>query len=104
MVPKQWTHDEETALRRCYMDESENKTNAKIILLSFVIRKNTKIFGKKVIVTWHNMMGFDAEYRKYHQLNSKWKHMCNKLTKFSGIYSNCANNWKSGMSDENVLK
>ncbi|KAL8259811.1 hypothetical protein R6Q59_027764 [Mikania micrantha] len=30
--------------------------------------------------------------------------MCTKLTKFSGIYSNCANNRKSGMSDENVLK
>ncbi|KAL8231286.1 hypothetical protein R6Q57_001064 [Mikania cordata] len=49
-------------------------------------------------------MGFDAEYRRYHQLNSKWKDMNTKLTKFSGIYSNCANNRKSGMSDENVLK
>ncbi|KAL8227147.1 hypothetical protein R6Q57_016979, partial [Mikania cordata] len=49
-------------------------------------------------------MGFDAEHRTYHQLNSKWKDMCTKLTKFSGIYSNCANNQKSGMSDENVLK
>ncbi|KAL8197694.1 hypothetical protein R6Q57_024292 [Mikania cordata] len=26
MAPKQWTHDEEIALERCYMDESENKT------------------------------------------------------------------------------
>ncbi|KAL8231428.1 hypothetical protein R6Q57_001206 [Mikania cordata] len=26
MAPKQWTPDEETALRRCYMGESENKT------------------------------------------------------------------------------
>ncbi|KAL8209244.1 hypothetical protein R6Q57_008656 [Mikania cordata] len=25
MAPKQWTQDEETALGRCYMDESENK-------------------------------------------------------------------------------
>ncbi|KAL8261473.1 hypothetical protein R6Q59_025522, partial [Mikania micrantha] len=33
-----------------------------------------------------------------------WKDMCTKLTKFSGIYSNCPNNRKSGMSDENVLK
>ncbi|KAL8223529.1 hypothetical protein R6Q57_019004 [Mikania cordata] len=49
-------------------------------------------------------MDFDAEYHTYHQLNSKWKDMCTKLTKFSGIYSNCANNRKSGMSDENVLK
>ncbi|KAL8197885.1 hypothetical protein R6Q57_030121 [Mikania cordata] len=49
-------------------------------------------------------MGFDAEYRTYLQLNSKWNDMCTKLTKFSGIYSNCANNRKSGMSDENVLK
>ncbi|KAL8207839.1 hypothetical protein R6Q57_007251 [Mikania cordata] len=49
-------------------------------------------------------MGFDAEYRTYHLLNSKWKDMCTKLTKFSGIYSNCANIRKSGMSDENVLK
>ncbi|KAL8188669.1 hypothetical protein R6Q57_029689 [Mikania cordata] len=49
-------------------------------------------------------MGFDAEYCTYHQLNSKWKDMCTKLTKFSGIYSNCGNNRKSGMSDENVLK
>ncbi|KAL8255289.1 hypothetical protein R6Q59_033510 [Mikania micrantha] len=30
--------------------------------------------------------------------------MCTKLTKFSEIYSNCANNRKSGMSDENMLK
>ncbi|KAL8239610.1 hypothetical protein R6Q59_016177 [Mikania micrantha] len=84
MALKQWTHDEEIALGRCYMDESENKT--------------------KVTVSWHNVMGFDAEYRTYHQLNSKWNDMCTKLTKFSGIYSNCANNRKSGMSDENVLK
>ncbi|KAL8216266.1 hypothetical protein R6Q57_023103 [Mikania cordata] len=61
-------------------------------------------FWKKVTVSWHRVMGFDAEYRTYHQLNSKWKDMCTKLTKFSGIYSNCANNRKSGMSDENVLK
>ncbi|KAL8192688.1 hypothetical protein R6Q57_027498 [Mikania cordata] len=26
MTPKQWTPDEETALGRCFMDESENKT------------------------------------------------------------------------------
>ncbi|KAL8231482.1 hypothetical protein R6Q57_001260 [Mikania cordata] len=26
MAPKQWTHDEEIALGRCYIDESENKT------------------------------------------------------------------------------
>ncbi|KAL8189204.1 hypothetical protein R6Q57_028770 [Mikania cordata] len=26
MAPKQWTPDEETALGRCFMDESENKT------------------------------------------------------------------------------
>ncbi|KAL8239347.1 hypothetical protein R6Q59_015914 [Mikania micrantha] len=84
MAPKQWTQDEEIALGKCYMDESENKS--------------------KVTVSWHNVMGFDAEYRTYHQLNSKWKDMCTKLTKFSGIYSNCANNRKSGMSDENVLK
>ncbi|KAL8195458.1 hypothetical protein R6Q57_025861 [Mikania cordata] len=84
MAPKQWTPDEEIALRRCYMDESENKT--------------------KVTVSWHKVMGFDAKYRTYHQLNSKWKDMCTMLTKFSGIYSNCANNRKSGMSDENVLK
>ncbi|KAL8205885.1 hypothetical protein R6Q57_009436 [Mikania cordata] len=61
-------------------------------------------FWKKVTVTWHKVMGFDAEYRTYHPLNSKWKDMCTKLTKFSGIYSNCANNLKNGMSDENVLK
>ncbi|KAL8201516.1 hypothetical protein R6Q57_012855 [Mikania cordata] len=59
---------------------------------------------KKVTVSWHRVMSFDAEYRTYHQLNSKWKDMCTKLTKFNGIYSNCANNRKSGMSDENVLK
>ncbi|KAL8231758.1 hypothetical protein R6Q57_001536 [Mikania cordata] len=39
MAPKQWTPDEETALGRCYMDESENKTK--------VIHKNAKTFGKK---------------------------------------------------------
>ncbi|KAL8225801.1 hypothetical protein R6Q57_018358 [Mikania cordata] len=26
-------------------------------------------FWKKVAGTWHNMMGFEAEYRTYHQLN-----------------------------------
>ncbi|KAL8188885.1 hypothetical protein R6Q57_029640 [Mikania cordata] len=35
---------------------------------------------------------------------TKPKDMCTKFTKFSGIYSNCANNRISGMSDENVLK
>ncbi|KAL8226177.1 hypothetical protein R6Q57_018734 [Mikania cordata] len=49
-------------------------------------------------------MSFDAEYRTYHQLNSNRKDMCTKLTKFSVIYSNCANNRKNGMNDENVLK
>ncbi|KAL8201974.1 hypothetical protein R6Q57_011121 [Mikania cordata] len=93
MTPKQWTPDEEIALERCYMDESENKTK--------VIRKK---FWKKVTVSWHKVMGFDDEYRTYHQLNSKWKDMCTKLTKFSDIYSNCANNRKRGMSNENVLK
>ncbi|KAL8231283.1 hypothetical protein R6Q57_001061 [Mikania cordata] len=63
-----------------------------------------EIFWKKVTLTWHNVTSFDAEYHTYHQLNSKWKDMCTKLTKFSGIYSNCANNRKSGISDENVLK
>ncbi|KAL8188672.1 hypothetical protein R6Q57_029692 [Mikania cordata] len=61
-------------------------------------------FLKKVTVTWHNVMGFDVEYHTYYQLNSKWKDMCTKLTKFSGIYSNCANNRKSGMSGKNVFK
>ncbi|KAL8250888.1 hypothetical protein R6Q59_034581 [Mikania micrantha] len=96
MAPKQWTHDEEIALGRCYMDESENKTKGN--------SQKRENFWKKVTVSWHNVMGFDAEYRTYHQLNSKWKDMCTKLTKFSGIYSNCANNRKSGMSDENILK
>ncbi|KAL8242020.1 hypothetical protein R6Q59_012322 [Mikania micrantha] len=96
MAPKQWTHDEETAIGKCYMDEFENKTKGN--------SQKRENFWKKVTVTWHNMMGFDAEYCTYHQLNSKWKDMCTKLTKFSWIYSNCANNRKSGMSDENVLK
>ncbi|KAL8225946.1 hypothetical protein R6Q57_018503 [Mikania cordata] len=78
------------------MDESENKTKGN--------SQKRENFWKKITVTWHNVMGFDAEYRTYHQLNSKWKDMCTKLTKFSGIYRNCANNRKSGMSDENVLK
>ncbi|KAL8208069.1 hypothetical protein R6Q57_007481 [Mikania cordata] len=98
MAPKQLTNDEEIALGRCYMDESENKPMVKS---NSQKREN---FWKKITVTWHNVMGFDAEYRTYHQLNSKWKDMCTKLTKFSGIYSNCANNRKSGMGDENVLK
>ncbi|KAL8197755.1 hypothetical protein R6Q57_024289 [Mikania cordata] len=96
MAPKQWTPDEETALGRCFMDESENKTKGN--------SQKRENFWKKVTVSWHRVMGFDAEHRTYHQLNSNWKDMCTKLTKFSGIYSNCANNRKSGMSDENVLK
>ncbi|KAL8230378.1 hypothetical protein R6Q57_000156 [Mikania cordata] len=75
------------------MDKFENKTKGN--------SQKRENFWKKVTVTWHKVMGFDAEYRTYHQLNSKWKDMCTKLTKFSGIYSNCANNRKSGMSDEN---
>ncbi|KAL8200271.1 hypothetical protein R6Q57_011610 [Mikania cordata] len=55
MAPKQWTHDDEIALGRCYMDESENKTKGNS-------QKREK-FWKKVTVTWHNVMGFDAEYR-----------------------------------------
>ncbi|KAL8256802.1 hypothetical protein R6Q59_028843 [Mikania micrantha] len=72
MTPKQWTQDEEIALGKCYMDESENKTK--------------------------------GNSQKRENFWKKWKDMCTKLTKFSGIYSNCANNRKSGMSDENVLK
>ncbi|KAL8205493.1 hypothetical protein R6Q57_009044 [Mikania cordata] len=78
------------------MDESENKTKGN--------SQKRENFWKKVTVSWHRVMGFDVEHRTYHQLNSKWKDMCTKLTKFSGIYSNCANNRKNGMSDENVLK
>ncbi|KAL8257246.1 hypothetical protein R6Q59_029287 [Mikania micrantha] len=96
MAPKPWTPDEETALGKCNMDESENKTKGN--------SQKRENFWKKVTFTWHNMMGFEAECRTYHQLNSKWKDMCTKLRKFSGIYSNCANNMKSGMSDENTLK
>ncbi|KAL8230666.1 hypothetical protein R6Q57_000444 [Mikania cordata] len=49
-------------------------------------------------------MGFtDHEYCTYHQLNSKWKDMSEKLTRFSGIYNNCVNR-KNDMNDENVLK
>ncbi|KAL8223728.1 hypothetical protein R6Q57_019203 [Mikania cordata] len=96
MTLKQWTHDEEIALGRCYMDESENKTKGN--------SQKRENFWKKITVTWHIVMGFDAECRTYHQLNSKWKDMCTKLTKFSGIYSNCTNNRKSGINDENVLK
>ncbi|KAL8223030.1 hypothetical protein R6Q57_020429 [Mikania cordata] len=51
------------------------------------------------------MMRFiDHEYRTCHQLNSKWKDMSAKLKRFSVIYSNCANNRKSGMNGENTLK
>ncbi|KAL8234384.1 hypothetical protein R6Q59_020484 [Mikania micrantha] len=51
------------------------------------------------------MMGYtDQEYRTYHQLCSKWKDMSVKLMRFSGIYSNCANNRKSGMNDKGLLK
>ncbi|KAL8228984.1 hypothetical protein R6Q57_013884 [Mikania cordata] len=96
MAPKQWTPDEEIALGRCYMEESENKTKGN--------SQKRENFWKKVTVTWHKVMGFDAECRTYHQLNSKWKDTCTKLTKFCGIYSNCANSRKSGMNDENVLK
>ncbi|KAL8246096.1 hypothetical protein R6Q59_007312 [Mikania micrantha] len=60
---------------------------------------------KKLTESWHEMMGYtDQEYRTYHQLCSKWKDMSAKLMRFSGIYSNCANNRKSGMNDEGVLK
>ncbi|KAL8228246.1 hypothetical protein R6Q57_015830 [Mikania cordata] len=58
MAPKQWTHNEEIALGRCYMDESENKTKGN--------SQKRENFWKKVTVTWHNVMGFDAEYRTYH--------------------------------------
>ncbi|KAL8227576.1 hypothetical protein R6Q57_015160 [Mikania cordata] len=75
------------------MDESKNKTKGNL--------QKRENFWKKGTVTCHNVMGFDTEYRTYHQLNSKWKDLC---TNFCGIYSNCANNRKSGMSDENVLK
>ncbi|KAL8199460.1 hypothetical protein R6Q57_013028 [Mikania cordata] len=96
MVPKQWTPDEETALEKCYMDESENKTKGN--------SQKREFFWKKVTVTWHNMMGFDAEYRTYHQLNSKWKDMCTKLTKFSGIYGKlCQQSEKRNVRQE-VLK
>ncbi|KAL8193522.1 hypothetical protein R6Q57_026657 [Mikania cordata] len=48
MAPKQWTHDEEIALRRCYMDESENKTKGN--------SQKRENFWKKMTVTWHNVM------------------------------------------------
>ncbi|KAL8230240.1 hypothetical protein R6Q57_000018 [Mikania cordata] len=48
MAPKQWTRDEEIALGRCYMDESENKTKGNS-------EKHEK-FWKKITVTWHSVM------------------------------------------------
>ncbi|KAL8260855.1 hypothetical protein R6Q59_024904 [Mikania micrantha] len=97
MAPKPWTHDEETPLGRCYNDHSENKTKGN--------SQKRENFWKKLIGIWHEMMGYtDQEYHTYHQLNSKWKDTSTKLMRFSGIYNNCANNRKSIMNDEGVLK
>ncbi|KAL8242675.1 hypothetical protein R6Q59_012977 [Mikania micrantha] len=74
MATKQWTHDEEIALGRCYMDESENKTKGN--------SQKRENFWKKVTVSWHNQLRQQPKKRD----------------------SNSANNRKSGMSDENVLK
>ncbi|KAL8239010.1 hypothetical protein R6Q59_015577 [Mikania micrantha] len=98
MAPKQWTHDEKS------LSEDATWTNPRTKPKVKSNSQKRENFWKKVTFPWHNVVGFDAEYRTYHQLNSKWKDMCTKLTKFNGIYSNCANNRKSGMSDENVLK
>ncbi|KAL8234050.1 hypothetical protein R6Q59_020150 [Mikania micrantha] len=97
MAPKPWTHDEETALERCYIDHSENKTKGN--------SQKRENFWKKLTGSWHEMMGYtDQEYRTYHQLNSKWKDMSAKLMRFSGIYNKCDNNRKSSMNDEGVIK
>ncbi|KAL8226057.1 hypothetical protein R6Q57_018614 [Mikania cordata] len=96
MAPKPWTHDEETALERCYIDHSKNKTKCN--------SQKRENFWKKITETWHEMMSYtDQEYRTYHQLCSKWK-VSAKLMRISGIYSNCANNRKRGMNDECGLK
>ncbi|KAL8256443.1 hypothetical protein R6Q59_031510 [Mikania micrantha] len=42
MAPKQWTHDEEIALGRCYMDESENKTKGNEVQGSSKRTKNSE--------------------------------------------------------------
>ncbi|KAL8215137.1 hypothetical protein R6Q57_004586 [Mikania cordata] len=73
MAPKQWTPDEETALERCFMDESENKTKGN--------SQKRENFWEKVTVSWHRMMGFDAEHRTYHQLNSKIEGYVHKVNK-----------------------
>ncbi|KAL8188936.1 hypothetical protein R6Q57_029456 [Mikania cordata] len=50
MAPKQWTPDEETALGRCFMDESGNKTKVyKFFLLTFwgrIFSGMTIVLGK----------------------------------------------------------
>ncbi|KAL8211370.1 hypothetical protein R6Q57_005807 [Mikania cordata] len=97
MAPKPWTHDEETALGRCYIDHSENKSKGN--------SQKRENFWKKLIGSWHEMMGYtDQECRTYHQLNSKLKDMSTKVMRFIGIYSNRVNNRKSGMNDESLLK
>ncbi|KAL8226418.1 hypothetical protein R6Q57_016250 [Mikania cordata] len=42
MAPKQWTPDEETALEKCYMDESENKTKGNEVQGSSKRTKNSE--------------------------------------------------------------
>ncbi|KAL8260952.1 hypothetical protein R6Q59_025001 [Mikania micrantha] len=96
MAPKPWTHVEETALERCHIDHSKNKTKGN--------SQKRENFWKKLTETWHEMMGYtDQEYRTYHQLCSKWK-VSAKLMQSSGIYINYANNRKSGMNDEDAPK
>ncbi|KAL8226653.1 hypothetical protein R6Q57_016485 [Mikania cordata] len=75
MAPKPWTHDEETALGRCYIDHSENKT-----------KEDDGLYRSRkpyISSTMFKMEGYEP-----------------KLMRFSNIYNNCANNCKSGMNDE----
>ncbi|KAL8191853.1 hypothetical protein R6Q57_028584 [Mikania cordata] len=97
-VVVQWRQNNGLAMKKS-LSEDATWTNPRTKPKVKSNSQKYEIFWKKVAVTWHNVMGFDVEYRTYHQLNSKSNDMCTKLTKLSGIYSNCANNRKSEMSD-----
>ncbi|KAL8223789.1 hypothetical protein R6Q57_019264 [Mikania cordata] len=59
MARKQWTPDEEIALERCYMDESENKTKGN--------SQKRENFWKKVTVSWHKQLRQQPEKRDERQ-------------------------------------
>ncbi|XP_076943779.1 uncharacterized protein LOC143614144 [Bidens hawaiensis] len=88
MKPKIWTAKEEEALATAWIDITKDSEPA-------------NSFWKRVLAHFEEQSG--STERNVHQLNSKWKEMNLKITRFNDIYNDKVTNRQTGQSDADLL-